>query len=265
MSGTTHGASHGASTGAPGEPPVSVRDEAKTRFIRLERPAKANALDAAMMRAIAEAVAGAARAGIELIVLSGSGDRGFCAGADIAEFSQGVERLEGQEHALLAMIDSLTSTPVPICVLARGKALGAGGILLTLADLVVASDDLSFGFPEIRFGMYPVIVHAALIYRLPESQAAQLCLSGRLLDAMEARALGLVTHIVPQAEFEARSAELVAFHRDRSAALRIAKRAFAAGEAGQRVRERARSIAPLMIENYQAPGVRARIEAVLRR
>ena len=132
--------------------PIEVRDEDGVRWIRLRRPEKANALDAAMMQAVAGAVDGAHAGATELVALCGEGDRGFCAGADIAEFAQGVERLRAQEHALVSMIDALSRTPIPVCALVHGRALGAGGVLLTLADLAIAADDLSFGFPEIRAG-----------------------------------------------------------------------------------------------------------------
>ncbi|HWS74734.1 MAG TPA: enoyl-CoA hydratase/isomerase family protein, partial [Quisquiliibacterium sp.] len=123
-------------------PLVEVRDEAGLRWIRLQRPEKVNALNAAMMHRIAEALSGVPE-GTTMVVLSGEGPKGFCAGADISEFSQGVEQLAGQEHALVAMIDAMSRARVPVCVLAHGRTFGAGGILLTLADAAIAADDLS--------------------------------------------------------------------------------------------------------------------------
>jgi len=245
--------------------PIEVRDEDGVRWIRLRRPEKANALDAAMMQAVAGAVDGAHAGATELVALCGEGDRGFCAGADIAEFAQGVERLRAQEHALVSMIDALSRTPIPVCALVHGRALGAGGILLTLADLAIAADDLSFGFPEIRFGMYPVIVHASLRYRLTAATAAQLCLSGRLLGAHETVSLGLVTQVVPRQGFDAHCRKWLAFYRERAAALAIAKRAWATEGRGELLRARVRELAPLMIENFGQPGVRDRIAAALNR
>ncbi len=242
---------------------IEVRDAQQLRRIRLRRPDKVNALNAAMMQAIADAVRGADPAAVDLIVIDGEGGKGFCAGADIAEFSQGVDRLARQEEALLAMIEALAGASVPVCVCAHGRSFGAGGILLALADLALVADDLSFGFPEIRFGMYPVIVHAALAYRLPVAQAAQLCLSGRLLDAERSRDLGLATLILPRADFEAGCERWIAFYRERATALAMSRQAWRFERRDEALRTRLDALAPLMLENFSGPGVRERIAAVL--
>ncbi len=242
---------------------VAVTDRGRVRHIRLQRPDKINALNAAMMAGIANGVSGADGEATDLIVLSGEGTRGFCAGADIAEFAQGAAALERQEHALVAMIEAFATTPLPVAVLAHGRTLGAGGTLMTLADLVIAADDLSYGFPEIRFGMYPVIVHGALMYKLSQAQAAQLCLSGRTLDARQAMDLGLVTSIVPRAQFDADGGQALRFFTDRAVALKIAKRAWRQGDAGAALGARVRALAPLMLENFGHPDVQARIATAL--
>ena len=244
-------------------PLVVVEDRDRVRHVRLNRPDKINALNAVMMNGIAEAVSRADPARTDLVVLSGEGPRGFCAGADIAEFAQGAAALETQEHALVAMIEAFARTPLPVAVMAHGRALGAGGTLMTLADLVIASDDLSFGFPEIRFGMYPVIVHGALMYKLSEAQSAQLCLSGRTLGAQEAMTLGLVTRIVPRAAFDTEAPEALRFFAERAVALKIGKRAWRQGDAGATLGARVRALAPLMLENFAHPDVQARIATAL--
>ena len=244
-------------------PLVVVEDRDRLRHVHLNRPDKINALNAAMMRAIADAVAHADPGRTDLVVLSGEGPRGFCAGADIAEFAQGAAALETQEHALVDMIEAFAGTPLPVAVLAHGRALGAGGTLMTLADLVIASDDLSFGFPEIRFGMYPVIVHGARMYKLSEAQSAQLCLSGRTLGAQEAMTLGLVTRVVQRATFDTDARDALRFFAERAVALKIGKRAWRQGQAGATLGARVRALAPLMLENFAHPDVQARIATAL--
>jgi len=126
------------------------RGEAVTRII-IDRPEKLNALSASMMATIAEAVECTAT---PVLVISGNGDKTFCAGADIGEFSTGADALARQETAPLHMIAALARSPSLTITLAHGRVMGAGGILTTLSDVVLARDDLSLGFPEIRFGMY---------------------------------------------------------------------------------------------------------------
>lgn len=242
---------------------VRCSDADGVRRIVLARPEKINALDAAMMSAIAAAVRGAVAAGCRLLVLQGESPKGFCAGADVAELARGEAALHAQEHALLAMIDALAGTPLPVIALAHGRTLGAGGILTSLADVVLAADDLRFGFPEIRFNMYPVIVHAVLLQKVSAPFAAQLCATGRMLDAREALAAGFVSEVLPAAGFAAAAEERLRFYCDRQAALEIAKRALRATLPGAALEARLKLLAPMMTENYRRPGVREAIASLL--
>jgi enoyl-CoA hydratase/carnithine racemase len=216
-----------------------------------------------MMHRHRAGVATADDTALDAIVLMGEGPRGFCAGADVGEFAQGEAMLARQEHALVAMIDAFALTPLPVLLLAYGRTLGAGGTLMTLADVVIAADDLSFGFPEIRFGMYPAIVHGALMYKLSAAQAAQLSYSGRSLTAQQAQDLGLVTQVVPRADIDAGGGPWLAYYLERRMALAIGKRAWRQGNAGATLGARVRALAPLMLENFAHPDVQARIATAL--
>lgn len=244
---------------------IGVSDNEGVRRIVLDRPEKANALNAAMMNTIARAVREAVPAGAELLLISGKDRSGFCAGADIEEFAQGENFLRLQEHALCALIEALADSPLPIFVLARGRTLGAGGILAALADVVLAADDLLFGFPEIRFNMYPVIVHAALMQKVSGPVASQLCTTGRLLNATEAQSAGLVSEVLPTASFDADASSRVQFFYERRAALAMAKRAARATIPIAPLRQRLALLAPMMMENYRRPGVQETIAGYLAR
>lgn len=242
---------------------IAVTDADGVRRIELDRPDKANALTATMMASIARAAREAVAAEAKLLVISGKGKKGFCAGADIEEFAQGEDYLKAQEHALRELIDALADTPLPVFVLAHGRTLGAGGILTSLADVVLAADNLLFGFPEIRFNMYPVIVHAALMQKVPGPIASQLCTTERLLDAAEAQAAGLVSEVLPTPSFAADAANRVRFFSERRAALTMAKRAARATVLIEPLRQRLALLAPMMMENYRRPGVQETIASYL--
>jgi len=229
----------------------------------LARPEKANALDAAMMAAIGSAAAGAAAAGSRLLVLQGDSPKGFCAGADIAEFARGEEALRAQEHALVGMIAALAGTPVPVVALAHGRTLGAGGILTSMADVVIAAGDLRFGFPEIRFNMFPVIVYAALLEKVPASFAAQLCATGRLLDAAEALAAGLASEVLPATGFTEAAEARLRFYAERHAALEMGRCARHATHPPSELAARLAVLAPMMVENFRRPGVQEMVRAAL--
>ena len=231
------------------------------RSIVIDRVEKANALTADMMVALADAIA--ADSDARIVLIEGRGTAGFCAGADIAEFLQGDAYLERQEEGLKAIVASLATSPRPVLVAVHGRTLGAGVLIASLCDLVVAADNLAFGLPEIRFNMYPVMVQAALEEKVSEAVAFQLCATGRLLDAAEARSLGLVSDIVPAAAFATSVAERAAFYRDRIEALLIGRRAKAV-RAGSDVQARIARLAPLMHENFNRPGVRETIARYLK-
>ena len=235
---------------------VIVTDAGAVRRITLNRPAKANALTAEMMRALAAAVREAHDA--RLLVLEGNGPKGFCAGGDISEFVQGPEQLKAQEEGLVGLVDACRAAPSPILAAIHGRTLGAGVLLSTLADVVMAADNLSFGLPEIRFNMYPVLIHAVLEEKVTPGVAFQMCAGGRLMDAPEARALGLVTQILPKADFAAGIAEAIAFYVANGEALAIGRRPRALLSTSD-IAERMSRIGPLMHENFSRPGVRETI------
>lgn len=239
---------------------IRIEDSERTRRIVIERPDKANALTAEMMHALAAAVR---EAGTDLVVIEGRSPRGFSAGADIAEFLQGGEHLERQEAGLTDIVESFTASPRPIIAAIHGRTLGAAVLISALCDVVIAADDLQFGLPEIRFNMYPVVVHAVLEEKVSPALAFQLCATGRLLDAHEARALGLVSDIIAAAQFSAEAAERIAFYEARIEALSIGHRALRTTRTSA-VRERLARVAPLMNENFHRPGVRETIARYFR-
>jgi len=196
------------------------------------------------------------------VVIEGSGTAGFCAGADIAEFLEG-DQLERQEEGLKAIVAALVASPRPIIAAIHGRTLGAGVLIASLSDLVIAADNLAFGLPEIHFNMYPVIVQAALEEKVSAAIAFQLCATGRLLDAAEARALGLISDIMPAVSFAAGVADRAAFYRDRVEALSIGRRAMRSGGSSD-VLARIVRLAPLMHENFGRPGVRETIARYLK-
>lgn len=253
---------HSPSSQLPSDARVFV-DTGKppARTVWLHRAAKANALTAGMMEAMAAAAAGAGER--DVLVLRSSSPKLFCAGADIAEFLAGGDALASQEHALLSMIRRLAETPVPVVAIAHGKASGAGAILLALADVVIAADDLEISCPEIRFGMFPVIVESVLQSRLPATLATRLCLTGLPLGAEAAAGFGLVTEVLPADGFDDRADGRLAAWLDRADALRIARASRARLHPPAALLERVERVAPLMAENFRRPGVRDSIQAYL--
>ncbi|AWJ82210.1 enoyl-CoA hydratase (plasmid) [Azospirillum sp. TSH58] len=232
-----------------------VRDDGDLRRITLNRPEKINALDTATLRALAEAVDGAPAAGAALVAIDGAGPRGFCAGGDVAEMARGAEAFAAQEEALRAAMQALHGSAVPVISVVHGRTMGAGCIVACLSDLVLGAEDVQFGFPEMRFGLYPAFVHAALTERLPAALAFQILVGGRMMDAAAAYGLGFLTEILPADGFADAAEARISYYRDRLDALAAGRRILRM-ENRPSMAEKTARLAPLLAENHAAPSVR---------
>ena len=227
--------------------------------IALDRPRKANALTAAAMTQLRDVIAGARTD--EVIVLQSTSSHLFCAGADIREFVGG--GLPEQEEALLALIDAMAHSQAAIVTIASGRASGAGAILLALSDIVVAADDLRVACPEFVFGMYPILVEAVLQSRLAPAIVTQLCVGARELAAAQALDLGLATEVRPVEGFAAAARLRLDHYAARRGGLAAMRRARNLGPATGTLGKQLGAVAPLMLENFGAPGVAEKIHAYL--
>ncbi|EIF32999.1 enoyl-CoA hydratase/carnithine racemase [Burkholderia sp. Ch1-1] len=199
---------------------VDVIDQDRVRYLTIRRESRANALSIAMLGTLADAIATASRGNaIDMIVLQAEGAN-FCAGADMGELK--THRRE-QYAALRALLAALDARDVPMLCVLRGKTLGAGCMLPALADAVIAPGDAMLGFPEMRFGMYPSLIHAVLAQKLPVPLVHAICVGARFLDAREASAIGLLTDVLDAQDFTTLAHERVAFYAARTAALRYGR------------------------------------------
>jgi len=162
----------------------------------LNRPAKLNAITAEMRDALTAAIADAeADPDVRVVVIAGAG-RAFCAGYDLAEAAPGTawewrEVLARDVEATLAV----WRCTKPVIAQVQGFAL-AGGLELAMAcDLVVASDEARLGEPEIRFGSAPVTL--LMPFLIGQKATRELLFTGDLIDAAEAKRIGLVNRVVP--------------------------------------------------------------------
>lgn len=196
--------------------------------ITLDRP-PLNVLDLAMFEALQRAIA-EARADRRLAVLAVTGEgKVFSAGADVGDHTPDkvarmLELFHGAVRALLAL-------EVPVVALAHGAALGGGAELALACDIILARDDLKFGFPEIQLAAFPPVAAALLPRVVGRHAALDLILTGRTLDADGAARIGLVSRVFPSPEFETGTTKVLAGLAGLSApVLRLAKRAVREGE-----------------------------------
>ena len=181
--------------------------------ITLDRPERRNAFDAALIADLTDAVRGAsARPGARCIVLAGRGSA-FSAGADVGwmRAAQGLDEAGNREDALRAadLFEAVARAPLPVVARVHGPALGGGAGLVCAADLAVAAEEATIGFPEVRLGIIPAVIAPYVLRRVGDGAARALFLRGRAVAAAEALRLGLVHRVVPAAELDAAVEEVV--------------------------------------------------------
>ncbi len=197
-----------------------VRDGVATMAIN--RPERRNALSwdviAQMRTRLAEAKVDD---GVRVVVVTGSGDKAFCAGADLGNMADGASFLELHEGrgGLAELFQEMWALGKPTIARVHGYAL-AGGFGLALAcDMVIAADNAVFGTPEIDVGLWPYMITVPLTRSMAPKKVLELMLTGRRVDAAEADRIGFVTRVVPVADLDAAVDELATTLASKSPAI----------------------------------------------
>jgi methylglutaconyl-CoA hydratase len=197
--------------------------------ITLNRPERRNALDATLVDELKDALGLAAGDDrVRVVGIAGAGPD-FCAGADLREVEEVVE--EGvmaslaEAEALGELFLLVRRLEKPVVALVRGRALGGGCGLATACDLVVASGEARFGYPEVSLGFVPAMVMAMLRRAVGERRAFELVALGRTIAADRALEIGLVQRVLAADAFESGASQLLEELGSRSAsALALSKR-----------------------------------------
>ena len=170
-------------------------------IIRFNRPKALNAINPTVIKEMSDALDKiTANSSIRVLILTGEGDKAFVAGADIATMRD-FTPLEGrafsrQGQDLLLQLEAL---PIPVIACVNGFALGGGNEVAMACDFVYAAESAQFGQPEINLGIIPGFGGTQRLARLVgKSMAKELCMTGVMIGAQEAKALGLVNKVFPK-------------------------------------------------------------------
>ena len=181
---------------------ILVEQHGAVTLITLNRPQALNALNSQVLNDLIGAFAAFdADTTQRCVVLIGS-DKAFAAGADIKEMG---EQTFGAVYGggLFTGYDRVTATRKPWIAAVSGYALGGGCELAMMADFIVAADNAKFGQPEIKLGVTPGMGGSQRLTRaIGKAKSMEMCLTGRMMDAREAEAAGLVAKVVPLAELK---------------------------------------------------------------
>jgi enoyl-CoA hydratase/carnithine racemase len=187
--------------------------------LTIDRPERRNSMTWEVIRGLRDHLAFAkADPAVRVVVLAGSGDQAFCAGADLsgmapADAGGGTDAFFDQHAArgwLVDLFEEMWHLGKPTIARVQGWAL-AGGFGLALAcDLVVASDAARFGAPELNVGLWPFMITVPMVRSMPPKKALELMLTSRVVGAEEADRIGFVTRVVPHDQLDEAVAELAA-------------------------------------------------------
>ncbi len=190
--------------------------------VTLNRPEQRNPLSAIMMRDLRAALAWIKEEPtIAVVVLTGAGDRAFCAGADLSGFGGEKSQLELHHgrHALADLFIEMTELGKPIVGRINGHALAGGFGLACACDMLVAVDTASFGTPEINVGVWPMMIQAVLSRNLPRKVLMEMVMLGDRWTATQLQQYGLVNRVVPSDRLDEETASLAGRLAEKSTAI----------------------------------------------
>ena len=197
----------------PAEPVLFAADAGVAR-ITINRPDARNALSPEVMDGLQAAFARAANdADVRAIVLTGAGDKAFCAGGDLggAGFARKgpIERHHDRRH-FADLFRTMNRLGKPLLARVRGHCLAGGFGLALGCDLIVASEESTFGTPEVKRGLMPMMIMATIFRNVGRKKGMELLLTGDRISAADAERLGLINYAVPAEQLDAKVDELLA-------------------------------------------------------
>ena len=208
---------------------IDIDERTGVNRIQLDRAERRNALNAALVAELKEALAlAAADDRVRVVAIGGEGPD-FCAGADLGEVQAAVEdgvlASLADADALGELFTLMRRVSKPVVAVVHGRALAGGCGLATACDLVVAGASARFGYPEVVLGFVPAMVTAMLRRNLGEKRAFELVAVAEPIEAVEAERLGLVNRVFPDEDLAEEASAFLETLAGRSAsALALSKR-----------------------------------------
>jgi enoyl-CoA hydratase/carnithine racemase len=189
---------------------VQFRADGPVATITLNRPERRNAINPEVTSALADSLTRAETdESVRVVVLTGAGDKAFCAGGDLGTMGpDGAVAQHFTRAGLGELFEQMRKSRLPIVARVNGHALAGGFGLMLACDLVVASADAAMGMPEIDIGLWPFMITAVVQRDLPRKLALELMLTGRRMSAEEGRRWGFVNRVVEHGELDSEVAEL---------------------------------------------------------
>lgn len=190
---------------------VKLEVEGFVALLTLNRPDLRNAISEEMIEELVASFEEIERGAARVAILTGAG-KAFCAGIDLnylKQFpSQSPDQVIADARRIAGLFRRVWSFPKPLIAAVNGPAIAGGAGLATLCDFTLAASGATFGYTEVRVGFMPAIVSSFLVRQVGEKRARDLLISGRIVDAEEARQIGLASEVVSSPKLLDRAREL---------------------------------------------------------
>ncbi len=207
-----------------------ITTKGNVRYLTINRPESRNALNYNLMKNLSKSIREANEDdNVKVIVLNSSSEKAFCAGVDLKELKNFIDTNRTREyfHAYSEIILAIEECIKPIVSVVRGYALAGGCGLAVACDITIASSNSKFGVPEINLGMWPMIISYPILKFVNPKKALELFLTGRMIDANEAKEIGMVSFVVDDQDLEKFSEEVITNLSNRNyLTLKMGKEAF---------------------------------------
>lgn len=187
--------------------------------LAINDPERRNPLTNEVVDGLTEAIRCAGDS-VRVIVVTGAGEKAFCAGGDLAGgFFENPIETHRQRGGLAELFRSMRMARQPIVARVNGHALAGGFGLMLACDIAVAADHATFGMPEINVGLWPMMISALVQQALPQKLAIDLMMSGRRMTGSEALAAGAISRVVAGIDLDTTVEELVGALLEKSPAI----------------------------------------------
>lgn len=205
---------------------IDIHDRVQT--ITIDREEKRNALDDEVAGAIAEGLRRAqADPAVRVIVLTGAGDRAFCAGGDLkagANDSPFEVDPAHPQNPIIELFKTFEQTTKPTLARVNGHALAGGMGLMCACDIAIAAETATFGVPESSIGLFPMMILPYMMRAMPRRKLLEWCITGARWSAHEALEADLLNRVVPKDDLDAAVDEMTGMIAERSpSAIRLGK------------------------------------------
>jgi enoyl-CoA hydratase/carnithine racemase len=191
---------------------IRLERRGRVLWIWINREARRNAINAGVIAGIHGAVqTAAADRTLRALVLTGAGDKAFCAGADLSRGTDTFQAAADEPTTDFGrMARAVRSLGVPVIGRINGDCVAGGMGLMALCDLAIAADSARFGLPEVKVGVFPMQVLVLLRGKMHARHINELCMTGKLISAQRALDMGILNEIAPFAELDSRIEGLLA-------------------------------------------------------